>query len=129
MGHRPGARGLPPGRHSTGANGIEGGAVGHRPGARRLPPGRHSTGANGQGPGAVRHTGALLSAAENYCFHFSHDMFQPFSPLSGSTVRSSEFLTTTTSPTIEWLKNHAAGTFLSQPPRTSRRPMQPWLAL
>ncbi|CAM5643225.1 hypothetical protein SVIOM342S_01327 [Streptomyces violaceorubidus] len=44
-------------------------------------------------------------------------------------VASSEFLTTTTSPTIEFSKNQRAGAFSSQPPRTSRRPMQPWLAL
>ena len=34
-------------------------------------------------------------------------------PLDGSTVGSVEFFTTTTSPTIEWLKNHAAATELS----------------
>lgn len=33
--------------------------------------------------------------------HSAHDMFQPLSPLSGATVLSGEFFTTTTSPISE----------------------------
>lgn len=54
-------------------------------------------------------------------------MFHPLSPLSGWTVSSCEFFTTTTSPMIELRKNQAAGVDLSPPPRWSKRPTQPWL--
>lgn len=70
------------------------------------PPGRAGH-ANGPGSvprrGRVPGPGSKASVGAPHAFHFSQDMFQPLSPLSGATVASLEFFTTTTSPIIEWL--------------------------
>ncbi len=91
--------------------------------------GSRLTAANAGGPGAVGHsTGPARARREGtYAVHSDQSMFQPLRPLSGWITLSLEFLTTTTSPISELSKSHAAGVLPSQPPRTSRRPTQPWL--
>lgn len=57
--------------------------------------------------GAVGGIGGEVSASGGQtaepAFHWAQLMFQPLRPLSGETVLSPVFETTTTSPTIEWL--------------------------
>ncbi len=61
----------------------------------------------------MSHSTGPTVGRKGYFVHSAQDRFQPLRPLAGSTTGSVEFFTTTTSPTIEWLKNHAAGTPLS----------------
>jgi len=67
--------------------------------------GSRLVGVNDNGPGVLGHStpGPLghQGNQQTYAIHFSQGMFHALSPLSGSTTRSWEFFTITTSPTIE----------------------------